>query len=340
MSDKTGLSPKEEGGKRKKSSRKTRGRFIESDRLFPFDEETLNNPRMKFDRKGKMVFNTTVEPLTNSFDYHPAWYPCPLRDPTDEDIMGDNFEGNRTILRDWLRDSSLPIWRPENWVQDEATGYPLYLGPEKDGYPIWRPPKKVKRTSKPKRDSLEGPGDLPDGDNVDSSNAKREEQPAVGDPWSDPDNDPDNYLWEFDSQGVPQAAYLLDDVGLNDPINDEEEEDKGDAPKRSTRVPDGDDDSSKASTEVKLSSTSKSSVTSRTKQYRARELEKKRVRDLSDERFKANWDRERAESRERKRERRSRSRDNVRYRDRSRDRSRSRGSSAPPKHARLRLRKL
>ena len=124
--DKTGLSPQGEGGKRrKKSSRKTNGRFTESDQLFPFDDETLANPRLRFDKKGKLCFNTIGQPSCSSWERPPPWYPCPLRNPNEDDLIGENLEGNRNILRDWLRDSSLTIWSAENWVQDEATGYPL-----------------------------------------------------------------------------------------------------------------------------------------------------------------------------------------------------------------------
>jgi len=321
--DKTGLSPQGEGGKgRKKSSRKTNGRFTESDQQFPFDEETMKNPRMKFDKWGNLRgFNTTGEPSCNSYEIPPPWYPCPLRNPSGEDLLGDReeLEGNRCILRDWLRDPGLNIWSAENWVQDETTGYPLYLGPKEHGYPIYVAPKKKKRTSKPKRDSLEGQEDLKDGGNDDSLNAKKEEQPAVG----DPRDDPNNYAWEFDSNGELQADYKCDDG---------EGTDKGDSPQRSKRAQKDDDDSSEHSVPSSVSIPSNSSLSSRTKEYRARELEKKRVRDLSDERFIADWDRdrawerERAESRERKREKRSRSRDNVRHR-RFRERSRSRSSS-------------
>jgi len=292
--DKTGLSPQEEGGKRrKKSSRKTIGRFTESDQQFPFDEETMANSRMNFDIKGNLKgFDTVGQPSCNSYERPPPWYPCPLRNPRGEDLIGDGerLEGNRSILRDWLREPGLTIWRAENWVQDETTGYPLYLGPKEHGYPIFKAPKKNKKTSKPKRDSLEGLGDLPDGGNDDSLNAKREEQPAVGDPL----NDPNNYAYEFDSNGELQADYLGDEEELKDSIHDEK--DKGDSPKRSKRAANGDDDSSEPSTSIKVSSTSKSSVSSGTKEYRARELEKKRARELSEERFRANWDRERAES--------------------------------------------
>ena len=167
--DKTGLSAKEEGGKRrKKSSRKTKGRFTESDQEFPFDEETMANPRMKFDKKGNFKgFDTTGQPPSNSYDILPPWFPCPLRDPRGEDIIGNSAEiiANRIILRDWLRDPSLTIWSAGNWVRDETTGYPLYLGPREHGYPIYKALKKSKSTSKPKRDSLKGPGDLPDGGN-------------------------------------------------------------------------------------------------------------------------------------------------------------------------------
>ena len=77
--DKTGLSAKEEGGKRrKKSSRKTKGRFTESDREFPFDEETMANSRMEFYKKGNFKgFDTTGQPPSNSYDILPPWVHCP-----------------------------------------------------------------------------------------------------------------------------------------------------------------------------------------------------------------------------------------------------------------------
>jgi len=71
--DTTGLSPQEEGGKRrKKSSRKTNGRFTESDQQFPFDEETMRNPRMNFDNRGNLKgFDTIGVPSCNSYERPP-----------------------------------------------------------------------------------------------------------------------------------------------------------------------------------------------------------------------------------------------------------------------------
>ena len=76
--DKTGLSAKEEGGnQRKKSSWRTNGRFTESDQEFPFDEDTIRNPIMKFDKRGNLKgFDTTGESSCNSYERPPPWYPC------------------------------------------------------------------------------------------------------------------------------------------------------------------------------------------------------------------------------------------------------------------------
>ena len=70
--DKTSLSPWETGKKgKRKSSRKTNGRFTESDQLFPFDDETLVNPRLRFDKKGKLWFNTIGQPSCSSWERPP-----------------------------------------------------------------------------------------------------------------------------------------------------------------------------------------------------------------------------------------------------------------------------
>jgi len=92
----------------------------------------------------------------------PIWYPCPLRKPRDDDIIGEGMESNRNILREWIRNPHPDIWREENWLRDEATGYPLYRGPKEHGFPMYKPPKKIKKkTPEPKSDSLEKGKELP-----------------------------------------------------------------------------------------------------------------------------------------------------------------------------------